>query len=333
MGRMSRVLVFLLCWAAPLAAEGIAKGPGLAARYPGDAGIASDKRVLLVEDFERGTVEEIAKRWGNASNRGGKALALFADAPAGSRGKRCLQITATPGENTGGHLYTRLRKGVDRAFARFYVKFPKEAGYVHHFVHLGGYRPSTPWPQGGAGTRPGGNERITVGIEPFGRSGRVPAPGDWSFYCYWHEMKISADGQYWGNGLALAKPAIVPRNRWQCVEVMLKLNKPEKRDGELALWLDGKLVAHFHKGVPRTRWTGMGFRLARTGESFEGFSWRKTTDLKVNFFWLLHYVTEGSLRRNKVKDASRTNKVFFDSIVVATEYVGPIAPARRGRGR
>ena len=72
---------------------------------------------------------------------------------------------------------------------RFYVKFPDPAGYVHHFVHLGGYDPSTRWPQGGAGERPRGDERVTVGIEPFGRNGTRPPPGEWNFYAYWHEMK------------------------------------------------------------------------------------------------------------------------------------------------
>ena len=41
-----------------------------------------------------------------------------------------------------------------------------------------------------------------------------------------------------------AQPAQVPRGRWQCVEIMLKLNSaPDRADGELALWLDGKPIA------------------------------------------------------------------------------------------
>ncbi|MHC4550312.1 MAG: hypothetical protein ACYTEZ_16200 [Planctomycetota bacterium] len=324
-----RSACWLLAGAAWAQAQTLPAGTGLAARHPGDRGLAGNRRVLFADDFERGTIAEIGRRWGNASNRGGKALALAEDGPPASRGQRCLQVTATLGENTGGHLYTRLKRGVDRAYARFYVKFPQEAGYIHHFVHLGGYHPPTLWPQGGAGTRPQGHERFTAGIEPFGRRGRVPPPGEWSFYVYWHEMKMSADGKYWGNGLGPEQPVAAPRGRWQCVEVMLKLNEPGRRDGELALWLDGKLTAHFKPGVRRTKWTGMGFRLRRGGEPFEGFSWRTTAELKINFFWLLHYVTEGALRRNRVQDPPRTNRVFFDQVVVATEYIGPLAPAKR----
>lgn len=302
------------------------EGPGLAAQYPGDQGIARDRSVVFAEDFESAAIPEIAKRWGSAQNPQGRALELVKDAPPGSSGRQALQITAHPGRDTGGHLYTRLARGLDTAFARFYVKFPKPPGYIHHFVHFGGYRPPTPWPQGGAGERPRGDDRFTVGIEPFGYNGRVPPPGNWNFYTYWHQMKISADGRYWGNGLQPVRPAPVPVDRWQCVEMMIQLNSsPDKSDGELALWLDGKLVAHFRPGVPRGRWTGLGFQLLDSGgEPFEGFCWRTHEDLKVNFFWLLHYVTPEALRRNKVDDIEKPNSVRFDHVVVATRYIGLI---------
>jgi hypothetical protein len=318
-----------LKWQAePSTASGssLPQGYGLSAKYPGDRGIARDPHVLFAEDFEEGSLAEVVQRWSEASNKDDKVLALSSDVPPGSGGKRSIQMTATLGENTGGHLYKRLPRGVDMVFARFYVKFAPDAGYIHHFVHLGGYHPATSYPQGGAGERPRGDERITVGIEPFGSYGRYPAPGAWNFYTYWHEMKISADGKYWGNGIGPEAPALVPKNRWQCVEVMLKLNSaPEKPDGELALWLDGKLVMHIHQGVRRGPWSGMGFPVLKEGgEPFEGFRWRKSDVLKINFFWLLHYVTENTMRQNHVVKPNPTNRVWFDDIVVSTEYVGPI---------
>ncbi|MCK4283680.1 MAG: hypothetical protein KAX44_05135, partial [Candidatus Brocadiae bacterium] len=302
------------------------EGTGLAGNYPGDIGIDADPAVLLAESFETGTIGDLAERWSDISNRDGQVMAFSSDVPPASSGRRSLEVTATLGKDTGGHLYTRLRRGVDRAFARFYVKFPPDAGYIHHFVHLGGYNPSTPWPQGGAGERPRGDDRMTAGIEPFGGNGRFPPPGAWGFYVYWHEMKVSADGKYWGNGLRPARPAPVPRNRWQCVEIMLKCNsEPDRPDGELALWLDGELTAHFLRGAPRSQWTGMGFRLLDdNGEAFEGFRWRTSDELKVNFFWLLHYVTENSVRRNRVRYPNPTNRVLFDDIVVAATYIGPV---------
>ncbi len=299
---------------------------GLSAKYPGDRGIGSDPNVLFAENFEERSVAEAIKRWSEASDKDGKVLALSADVPPGSAGKRSMQMTATKGENTGGHLYKRLSRGVDTVFARFYVKFAQDADYIHHFVHLGGYNPATDYPQGGAGERPRGDERITVGIEPHGDYGRNPPPGAWNFYTYWHEMKVSADGKYWGNAIGPELPLLVPKNRWQCVEVMLKLNSaPEKADGELAIWLDGKPVMYVGKGERRGPWSGMGFRVVKDGgEPFEGFRWRTNDNLKINFFWLLHYVTENAGRQNHVAKPSPVNRVWFDDIVVSTEYVGPI---------
>ena len=317
--------LLLVCSQGSVTQNRLPEGPGLADRYPGDVGLAEDPQVLLHEDFETGTLDDIAARWDDASNQGGKVLALSNDVPGTGSGKRSLQMTATLGKNTGGHLYRVLPCEVETAFARFYVKFPEDAQYIHHFVHLGGYHPSTRWPQGGAGTRPEGDERVTVGIEPHGDYGRYPAPGIWSFYCYWLDMRISADGRYWGNALRPVEPAQVPRDRWQCVEIMLKLNSdPTAYDGELALWLDGKLTADFVQGVQRGEWSGMGFDLVEDGgQPFEGFRWRTSTDLKINFLWLLHYVTENAARQNNVADPDPVNSVWFDDVAVATSYIGP----------
>jgi hypothetical protein len=314
-------------------AGALPEGPGLSAKYPGDEGIAADRTVLLAENFEQGEIVDLGKRWDEISNEKGEVLAFSDQHPAASAGKRSLQIISTLGKNTGGHLYKKLSREVDTVFARFYVRFAEDAEYVHHFVQLGGYRPATAWPQGGAGERPRGDERFTVGIEPTGDHGKFPPPGAWNFYAYWCEMKKSADGKYWGNAMPPIESAIVPRDRWQCVEVMLKCNAaPEKRDGELALWLDGKLTAQIAPGTPRGPWTGMGFNPLKPGsdgaEPFEGFLWRKSPELKVNFFWLLFYVTENAAQQNHAERAAPVNRVWFDDIVVASEYVGPAVPVR-----
>lgn len=72
---------------------------------------------------------------------------------------------------------------------------------------------------------------------------------------------------------------------------------------------------------------GEGFSLLEQGgEPFEGFRWRTSDDLKVNFFWLLHYVTENTARQNRVANPNPVNRVWFDDIVVANSYIGPIRP-------
>ncbi len=102
-----------------------------------------------------------------------------------------------------------------------------------------------------------------------------PAPPAWTVACFWPDMKASAGGNYWGNNVNPARPAPLALGRWQCVEVMVKSNAPGKYDGEMALWLDGKLQMHVKQGTPRGTWTGAGFTvMEQAGEPFEGFRWR-----------------------------------------------------------
>ena len=336
-GALALLLGLGVVWPPPTTADArppLPEGPGLAAGYPGDEGLEKDPAVLWVEQFELDEVGQLAGRWESVSNAHDAVLALDREVerPPGSRGRTALRMTAHPatGADEGGHLYRRLPEEVERVFARFYVRFGADpAAYIHHFVHLGGYRPSTPWPQGGAGSRPAGDQRFTVGIEPTGGNGRLKAPGHWTFYAYWCEMKASAGGRYWGNGLRMIEDPVIPTERWQCIEVMLQLNQPDRRDGELALWIDGKPAGHFHQGAPRGDWTGLGLQLQPAGddqaEPFEGLRWRTDERLKINFFWLLHYVTADNLRRNRVTELPDQVPVWFDHIVLARDYIGPLA--------
>lgn len=249
--------------------------------------------IVLTEDFENFD----AKNWSDVKDKG--ALKIV---DGGHTGKKCLEITATLEENTGGHLYKMLDPGLDRCYLRFYVKFEKEHDYIHHFVHLTGYNPATKWPQGGAGELPEGDKRFSTGIEPWGNWGKFEPPGAWHFYSYWCEMKKSKDDKYWGNSFAPDKPIQVERDKWICVEMMLKCNSyKDKSDGEQAFWIDGKLAA---------KW--------------DGFKWRTDPKLKVNGIWILYYITESAGQQNHVKEPRKVNKVYFDDIVVARSYIGPI---------
>lgn len=299
---------------------------GLAEKYPGDEGIENDPDILFAENFEEGTVAEICKRWDSFKNKDGKVMAISDDIPEGSGGSRSLQITGTLGENSGGDLFTNF-PGQDKAYLRFYTKFAADHVYEHHFVCFGGYNPPSPWPDPKAGSRPNGDDRVQIVIDPIGQHGKYPPPGIWTLYSYWSEMKISADGNYWGNCLCPAEPKIVPRDKWICVELMIKMNSaPDKADGELTLWIDGEEVAHFVKGVKRGNWTGMGFDLVEEGgEPFEGLLLRTDNALKVNYLWLEHYIDEGAQRQNRLENPNRVNRVWFDNVVVARKYIGPIA--------
>ena len=106
---------------------------------------------------------------------------------------------------------------------------------------------------------------------------------------------------------------------------MVKCNDIGQSSGELALWLDGKLTTHIGPGTKTGPWTGKGFQVVIAGETtFEGFRWRTVPELAVSYFMLSHYVTENAYRQNNVANPPKTNLVWFDEIVIATEYVGPI---------
>jgi hypothetical protein len=117
---------------------------------------------------------------------------------------------------------------------------------------------------------------------------------------------------------------------------MVKMNEVSEANGEMALWIDGKQVSHLGAGFPRGKWvfdkfypgqSGDGvrwnqakgdrelFATAVDGDPFEGFRFRTAEPLKINFLWLYVYITKGT--------PGHMNHVWFDDVVVATQYIGP----------
>jgi hypothetical protein len=145
-------------------------------------------------------------------------------------------------------------------------------------------------------------------------------------------------GQTWGNTFIRAPNLKVAKGSWICIEQMIQMNDPEDTNGEQALWIDGKPVSHLGKGFPKGLWTydkftpGKGgpgirwnheksgperFTVPEGGAPFEGFRWRTIQELKVNCVWLYIYTQ---------KPAGHRIKVWFDDVVVATAYIGPMRP-------
>ena len=60
---------------------------GLASKYPGDKGIENDPDVLFAENFEKGTIEKLCKRWDSFKSKDGKVMAYSEDVPASDAGK------------------------------------------------------------------------------------------------------------------------------------------------------------------------------------------------------------------------------------------------------
>ncbi len=302
---------------------------GIASRYPGDVGIVNDPDVVFVENFNN-DLDAIMERWEAVKAR--EILSLSDDCPANGDGGQSLLITHVGGQGDGAHLYRRLKPGFEKLHYRFYVKFDEACAPIHHFFHVGGYHPATPWPQGGAGSRPRGDERFTTGVEPFGEDWR------WDYYSYWMEMRGSPPrGQCWGNSFIRDPSMKVERGQWQCLELMMQTNDVGQSNGEMALWLDGKLISHLGPGFPKGKWVfdkfypdqgGEGLRwnddksgpeplrFPPGGEPLSGFRWRSSTELKLNFLWLLCYITKAP--------RDHQSRIWFDDIIVARDYIGPL---------
>ena len=158
----------------------------------------------------------------------------------------------------------------------------------------------------------------------------------------WYSLFDASD--FWFDRNNSSPDLMVERGKWICVEHMMKLNDVGDSNGEQALWIDGKLVSHLSKGNPKgvwifdkftpgkggpgIRWNDAkgdreGFQVPAAGAPFDGFRWRTDPALNLNFVWLYIYTQ---------KPAGHRMQVWFDDLVVATEYVGPVrARSRSGR--
>jgi hypothetical protein len=303
----SFAILCLLTWAAPscgaaadpqgernlTATSSLPQGEGFARRLS-TSDLHSHPAVIFADDFE---TDDFRQRWDTVRDGEGPVLSLTAPPNADSRlGRAVLRVTASLEQNTGGGL-TKWFESAETLFVRFLVLFDDDCDYLHHFVTLRanrGLQGKDRWSGfGGAGLRPQGDERFSTALEPWGDWGRLPPPGHWNFYSYWHEMEPSRDGRYWGNSFRPAAQPAIERGRWICAEFMLKHNRPGKGDGEQAYWIDGTLQGHWG-----------------------GINWRKTPTLQANALTLETYVTDRWTR-------NPTNTVFFDNVIIAREYIGP----------
>ncbi|WP_206352290.1 hypothetical protein [Tautonia rosea] len=271
------------------------RGDGLAAAFVADRGIETHADVIFADNFEGNA--PLGAKWDEVSNRGGSVLSLVDESAADPRtGSKALRVEARLSENTGGGLTTWFESS-ETLFFRFLVKFDPDCDYVHHFVTLRANKGLTGGDRwsgfGGAGNRPEGDERFSTAIEPWGDWGRLPPPGQWNFYSYWHEMTASPDGRYWGNAFRPASQPNIRKGEWICVEFMLQHNTPGEADGEQAYWIDGELAGH---------WTGI--------------NWRTSPTLMANALTLESYITDRWTKQE-------VNVVLFDDVVIARSYIGP----------
>ena len=96
-----------------------------------------------------------------------------------------------------------------------------------------------------------------------------------------------------------------------CVEIMVKMNSPvSSSNGELAMWVDGKQVAHLGPGYPVMQMIYGIWTPDPNGSPFPGFQWRNDGNLALNWVWIQNF---------------GLGRIWLDHIVLARSYIGPLA--------
>ncbi len=195
--------------------------------------------------------------------------------------------------------------GYDRVYFRRYIRFAADydQGNLHHVGGgLAGVAGASRWrAMGKAGRRPRGDDYFKSSFEPWRGWARYPAPGYMFLYTYWMDMRRARDGAYWGNMLGPGedKRVTLGRERWHCLEHMIRVNDVGKSNGELAAWIDGKLYIHY-----------------------VGIRWRSSAEVKLKRFNIGVYIHR----------ARQDNTVWYDDVALSTGYIGP-KPRPAGQGK
>ncbi len=283
---------------------------GIAEEYPGDTGIEIDSRVLFAENFESGLDTLLSRFTGYADS----AFTFSSDRPLDSAGTTSLLI-----HPKGGSLFRLLPTEYDQLYIRYYIKY-LGFDYHHSGIYAGGYWPRSSTPLGDAGLkgiRPDGSRLIHIGLEPQGWSKRNTDSARLDTYVAWIDMpgqKIG--GGWWGRNFVRDLRIPVRPGIWQCIELMIKLNSSATaHDGELAIWIDGVLLAHFKPGFPSGQFHPYSgdWEMYPAGPGFPGLQWRDMTDYGLNWIKIQNY-----------DDVGAPTDLLVDDLVVATDYVGPI---------
>lgn len=285
-------------------------GAGIAAKYPGDKGIEKAPGVLFADDFERcSSIEDLSPKWDVLTNKTHLSIAEASVNRAG-RGKSLAMTIPQQDVPLATGVAKELVHTQQVLFLRWYQKF--DAGWFvpTASVHNGGSIASNYYDHGRAtpGVRADGKNKFLVNFENENSTGE--SPGYFNVYVYWPEQGSKWGDHFYPSGTVLpmsetrsgettfGKP-FVPRpdftpmtDRWYCYEYMVQANTIGKRDGRIAMWVDGKLIGEF-----------------------QNMRFRDVATLEIDRFDVGVYIASNT---------KRANTKWVDDVVAATSYIGPI---------
>ena len=286
---------------------------GIAAAYIKDGGIFSDEDVVFAEDFESySNIEELSAKWNEVGKTG--YIDLSSQAKEGIGGKRSLEMRIPLSEQSLGNvLAKKFDTKQDTVFVRYYTRFDSDFDLGLKFSHTSCAIYGSTDGQLSPGVSADGKNKLYAALMTY-RDAReddsVPPPGELAINLYSPEQRYEWGDKVFPTGVVLpnsslkfnfgpdfvARPNSVPwRGHWYCRELMFKTNTPGKRNGRVAVWTDGKLIADF-----------MNLRV------------RDVESLKLDGVRFGLYAN---------KNDQREVKKWYDNIVIATSYIGPVNAA------
>ena len=252
---------------------------------------AARGEVIFSEDFEDGNLAE--RGWSDIRDqRGGKRLltVVGVDDVKPISGLGCLRIDYPRGA-TGGWMHMKLKKHVGALYCRYYRLFPKgwewPRGYGPHDSALF----AGAW--GGAPT----NAVFEILVD-FNRSSNTflkicPSRQKWGYAGFGRVLqRYSGSPNHLGHNVA--SPDKVELGKWHCVEYYCKLSDAGKANGQLKMWVNGKLVSEV-------------LAIPLVDEKHGGILFNR---------WMVSPYFHGG--------SHKVQRNYLDAVVISTEYVGTI---------
>jgi hypothetical protein len=279
---------------------------GIAAKYPGDKGIAGDPAVLFFDDFESYSgASALTTRWNEVYHS--QNVRIATETGNVFSGAKALEFkvdqTSSEVSNTAVKYVSPTR---DLIFLRYYARFDPAFNVLGSSHNGSSISANYCCP----GVKADGYNKFFVSLEAGRETTGTPNPGKLNIYIYYPDQRDIWGDHFYPTGTVtpfsstpydfgpefVSRPDFVPQlGRWYSYEVMVKANTPGLKDGRIAFWIDGKLAA-----------------------DFQNIRVRETTNLKIDRFSVDLHVKSNTLG---------VAKKYYDNVVAATSYIGPMVPA------
>jgi hypothetical protein len=284
---------------------------GIASKYPGDQGIENDPDVIFADDFESyGDQGDLWDRWDNTFQQDQTRIAT--EPGNFYAGQQAVEFTMPQSNDELSNAVQKvLTTELDSLYLRWYSKFDPNNDIVGS-SHNGGGISSHYFPGGNAtpGVPADGYNKWLTEFEHWRGDASTASPGWLNVYIYHPDQRDNYGDHFFVSGLVMpntsipfdfgpdfvyGEPEIIPDlDKWYCYEYMVKANTPGQKDGRITLWLDGQQIA-----------------------DFGNIRFRETDTLKIDRFNLSFHA--GS-------NPSGETKKWYDNVVAAKSYIGPMAP-------